>query len=39
MSERCLWNSGDESTAKWVPEGTTSSGDALAVGIYEGKNI
>ncbi|GAQ11761.1 hypothetical protein ALT_9082 [Aspergillus lentulus] len=39
MSERWLWNSGDESTTKWIPQGMTSSGDALAVGTYEGKDV
>jgi hypothetical protein len=39
MSERWLWNSGDESTTKWIPQGMTSSGDALAVGTYEDKDV
>lgn len=39
MSERWLWNSGDESTTKWIPQGMTSSGDALGAGTYEDKDV
>ncbi|KAF9888047.1 hypothetical protein FE257_009311 [Aspergillus nanangensis] len=37
--EAWLWNSGDSTTTKWIPQGTTSSGDALASGTYEGRNV
>lgn len=36
-SELWAWNSGDESTAKWYPQGISSSGDALKAGKWESK--
>lgn len=36
-SEAWAWNSGDYSTSKWVPQGITSSGDALNSGTWDGR--
>ncbi|KAF9895229.1 hypothetical protein FE257_000131 [Aspergillus nanangensis] len=38
-SEEWLWDNGDYNTTKWIPQGISSSGDALAVGTYEGRNV
>ncbi|BDD55113.1 hypothetical protein MPDQ_000682 [Monascus purpureus] len=35
--ELWAWNSGDESTEKWYPQGITSSGDALGSGEWESR--
>ncbi|KAE8149806.1 hypothetical protein BDV25DRAFT_122143 [Aspergillus avenaceus] len=35
--ESWAWNSGDEATSKWYPQGVTSSGDALAAGKWDGR--
>ncbi|GAB1213853.1 hypothetical protein ATERTT37_003006 [Aspergillus terreus] len=37
--EMWLWNEGDYETTKWIPQGMSSSGDALAVGTYEGRDV
>lgn len=36
-SEAWAWNSGDYATTKWVPQGITSSGDALGAGTWDGR--
>ncbi|MBE1876494.1 hypothetical protein [Myceligenerans pegani] len=33
------WNSGDQSTSAWYPQGITTSSDAYGAGTYEGKRI
>lgn len=38
VDEIWLWNEGDYTTTKWIPQGMTSSGDALAEGTYEGRD-
>ncbi|KAI2733631.1 hypothetical protein CBS147332_646 [Penicillium roqueforti] len=35
-SEAWAWNSGDDATATWVPQGITGSGDALNAGTWDG---
>ncbi|KAL4897511.1 hypothetical protein BDV59DRAFT_167915 [Aspergillus ambiguus] len=37
--ELWIWNDGDYETTKWIPQGMSSSGDALAVGTYEGRDV
>lgn len=36
-SELWAWNSGDDATTKWYPQGISSSGDALDAGKWESK--
>lgn len=33
------WNSGDQSTSAWYPQGITTSSDAYGEGTYEGKRL
>lgn len=33
------WNSGDQSTSAWYPQGITTSSDAYGSGTYDGKRI
>ncbi|KAK3990494.1 hypothetical protein QBC44DRAFT_264767 [Cladorrhinum sp. PSN332] len=35
---RKVWEDGDENTKKWLPQGISSTADALDVGTYQGKN-
>jgi hypothetical protein len=33
------WNAGDQDTTEWMPQGITTSSDALGEGTYDGKRI
>lgn len=33
------WNSGDAGTAEWMPQGVTTSADALSAGTYEDRRV
>lgn len=33
------WNSGDAGTGEWMPQGITSSADALSAGLYEDRRV
>ncbi len=33
------WNSGDQGTTDWYPQGITTSADALGAGTYDGKRV
>jgi hypothetical protein len=37
--ESWAWNSGDDDTTKYYPQGISSSGDALATGVWEGHSV
>jgi hypothetical protein len=39
VSEMWIWNNEDEASDEWIPQGMTSSGDAVANGIYEDRDI